>query len=194
VRVYRSEICFEGDTTVTLKTPSKEDLSELLAFLSKVPESELLIHKDDVLMRDVIESWFEKSDFDQGFKLIALMGEEIVAMGTLHQEGFYLHQASEITLVVDPRWRGKGLGFHIFKVLLTEALKRRLEKIIVRYTPDNENFKRILGHFGFRPEAVFRSHVKDKDTGERKDLVIASYNLGNWLKRFELYNLIYGEQ
>ena len=80
----------------------------------------------------------------------------------------------------------------MFKMLLAEGLNQNFEKVVVRFTNDNKSFIRILDHFGFKPEAVLTCYIKDEQTEIKKDLVIASYNLKDWARRFEFYNIIYG--
>src|SRR3990172_38368 len=111
-----------------------------------------------------------------------------------HKEGIYWRSSTEIKLIVDPEHRGKGLGLQMFKILLAEGLNHNFEKVVVRFTNDNKSFVRILDHFGFKPEAVLTCYIKDEQAEIRKDLVIASYNLKDWARRFEFYSLIYSEK
>jgi RimJ/RimL family protein N-acetyltransferase len=126
------------------------------------------------------------------FKLVTLRGNEIIATGTLHKEGLFWLNAAEIKLVVDPRNRGKGIGSKLFNHLLFQVFQMRMRKVIVRFTPDNISFIRIIGHYGFKPETVLRCYIIDENTNEKKDLIIASFNLEEWANRFEFYNIILG--
>jgi len=56
------------------------------------------------------------------------------------------------------------------------------------------SFIKILGHYGFEPETVLNYYVTDEITKEQKDLVIASYDLQTWERRFEFYTSIYGHK
>lgn len=189
--MYSEELILKDATRVILRPFENEDLEGLLRFFSKVPRSDLLIYKDDVREWESVESWFTSSIYKKVFQLVALKESEIVAKGTLHKEGLYWRYAAEIKLIVDPDYRGRGLGSQMFKTLLAEGLKHSFEKIIVRFTRDNKSFTRMLDHFGFKPEAVLNCYVKSEETGEHKDLVIASYNLEDWKGRFEFYSSVY---
>ena len=118
--------------------------------------------------------------------------DKIVAKGSLHSEGLYWSHAAELKLIVDPNYRRKGLGSQLFNILLYEGLKRHFEKIIVRYISDNISFTKILNRYGFKPETVLSCYVKDELSSITKDLVIASYDIKNWERRFEFYSSIYG--
>jgi RimJ/RimL family protein N-acetyltransferase len=187
--MYSKELLLKDATRVILRPLENEDLENLSKFFYKIPRSDLLIYKDDVRKWDTIESWFTSSIYNKVFQLIALRDSEIIAKGTLHKEGLYWQHAAEIKLIVDPDYRGRGLGSQMFKALLAEGLRHSFEKIIVRFTPDNKSFTRMLDHFRFKPEAVLNCYVECEETGEHKDLVIASYNLEDWKGRFEFYNL-----
>jgi hypothetical protein len=50
---------------------------------------------------------------------------------------------------------------------------------------------RILEHYGFKPETALRCYIDDEEGKGLKDLIIASYNLGDWEGRFEFYNTVY---
>lgn len=187
--MYPKELILKDSTKVILRPLEKLDLENLSKFFSKIPRSDLLIYKDDVRKQETIESWFTSSMYNKILQLVAIKSGEIIAKGTLHKEGLYWQHAVEIKLIVDPDYRGNGLGSQMFKALLAEGLKHGFEKIIVRFTPDSKGFIRILDNLGFRPEAVFNCYVKCEESGEHKDLVIASYNLEDWKRRFEFYNL-----
>jgi RimJ/RimL family protein N-acetyltransferase len=187
---YPKELILKDATRVIIRPAEREDLEYLFKFFSKIPRSDLLIYRDDVGKWETIESWFTSPQYRKVLQLIALKESEIVAKGTLHHEGLYWRRAAEIKLIVDPDYRGKGLGSQMFKVLLAEGLLHKFEKIIVRFTTDNKSFIRILDQFGFKPEAVLRCYIKSEESREYKDLVVASYNLEDWERRFELYNSI----
>ena len=189
--MYSKELLLKDATRVILRPFENEDLENLFKFFSKIPRTDLLIYKDDVRKWDAIESWFTSSIYNKVFQLIALRESEIIAKGTLHKEGLYWQHAAEIKLIVAPDYRGRGLGSQMFKILLAEGLRHSFAKIIVRFTPDNKSVTRMLDHFRFKPEAVLNCYVECEETGEHKDLVIASYNLEDWKGRFEFYNFIY---
>ncbi len=190
--IYPRELILKDKTRIILRPLEEDDIEGLFNFFSKIPMSDLIIFKDDVGKLETVESWFTSSKYNKVFQLIALRGKEIIGKGTLHKEGLYWRSSTEIKLIVEPEHRGKGLGLQMFKMLLAEGLNHNFEKVVVRFTNDNKSFIRILDHFGFKPEAVLTCYIKDEQTEIKKDLVIASYNLKDWARRFEFYNIIYG--
>jgi L-amino acid N-acyltransferase YncA len=189
---YPKELELIDKTRVTIRPVEPVDVEGLYKFFSKITRLDLLVYKDDVTKWENVEDWFAASNYGKAFQLVALSKDKIVAKGSLHSEGLYWSHAAELKLIVDPNYRRKGLGSQLFNILLYEGLKRHFEKIIVRYISDNISFTKILNRYGFKPETVLSCYVKDELSSITKDLVIASYDLENWERRFEFYSSIYG--
>jgi RimJ/RimL family protein N-acetyltransferase len=192
MEIYPKRIILRDDSEVVIRPTENTDGESLFEFFSNIPNSDLLIYKDDLPELENMGNWFMSDMYGKVFKLVTLRGNEIIATGTLHKEGLFWLNAAEIKLVVDPRNRGKGIGSKLFNHLLFEVFQMRMRKVIVRFTPDNISFIRIIGHYGFKPETVLRCYIIDENTNEKKDLIIASFNLEEWANRFEFYNIILG--
>ena len=190
---YPRELKLKDGSVITARPIEPADKEALYKFFQKMPRSDLLIFKDGMSSRESIENWFTDPNFKKVFQLISLKKQEIIAKGTLHEEGLYWSDAAEIKLLVSPDYRGKGLGSQMFHILLNEGLEKHFRKIVVRYMMDNLSFGKILKHYGFEPETLLSSYIEDESSGIKKDLIIASYNLENWERRFEFYSFIYSK-
>ena len=188
---YPKELILKDRTKVIVMNSEPEKKDAIYQFFSRIPKSDLLIYKDDVTKWESLEDWFDSSNYRKVFQLVGLIKDRVVAKGTLHSEGLFWTHAAELKLIVDPEYREKGLGSQLFHILLYEGLRHRFQKVIVRYIPDNISFTKILSHYGFRPETVLSCYVEDELTGITKDLVIASFSIENWERRFEFYSYIY---
>lgn len=193
MEVYPKKIHLKDKTSVLVRPLVEEDLDDVVKFFSKIPRSDLLIYKDDVVNTESIESWFTSSKYNKTLQLVTIHEDKIIAKGTLHKEGLYWTNATELKLIVDPGYRGKGLGTQIFNILLYEVIERRFQKVLVRYTPDNNIFLKIINRYGFKPESVLRYYLEE-ESKVRKDLIVASYNLEDWSRRFEYYGSIFSKK
>ncbi|MCK5391628.1 MAG: N-acetyltransferase [Deltaproteobacteria bacterium] len=191
MKEYPKKLSLMDETEVITRPIEPVDIEALYKFFSRIPKSDLLIYKGDVTKWENVENWFAGSNYGKVFQLVALSKNKVVAKGSLHSEGLFWSHAAELKLIVDPDYRGKGLGSQLFNILLYEGLKHNFEKIIVRYISDNISITKILDHYGFKPETVLSCYVKDKLSGITKDLIIASFSLENWERRFEFYSFIY---
>jgi RimJ/RimL family protein N-acetyltransferase len=191
MKVYPKEFLLKDKSSVIIRPLLEGDGDLVQKFFSTIPREDLIIFKDDVTNWESLKLVREPELRESG-QARDFCKERVIAKGTLHAQGLYWPHAAEVKLVVHPEYRGNGLGSQMFNLLLYEGLKHQFQKIIVRYIPDNISFMKILGHYGFEPETVLNYYVLDEATNEQKDLVIASYDLQNWERRFEFYTYVYG--
>jgi RimJ/RimL family protein N-acetyltransferase len=173
-----------------LVRPRCRDDSELIdSFFFSIPEEDLLIFKEDVTKNEPVKSWFISDTYKKDFQLVALNKNEIISKGTIHKEGVYWQNAAELKLIVKPQYRGQGIGSIMFNALLSEIFNMKINKVIVRFSSDNNSFIKILNNYGFKAETTLKSYIKIPDKNINKDMIIASYNLNDWVRRFEFYSM-----
>lgn len=187
---YPLELYLIDETKLLVRPIKHNEIGSLNNFYSKIPKYDLVIYRDSDAKVDSEENMISGSENPNFVQLGAFNNNEIVAKGTLHSEGKYLSNAAEIKLIVDPVYRHKGLGSQIFNLLLFEGLKLGHKKIIVRYSLKNHHITKILNNYGFKPETELNFFLDDKEVDQKADLIIASFDLENWQRRFEFYHAI----
>jgi GNAT superfamily N-acetyltransferase len=157
------------------------DVEALLEFFRRVPEEERFFLKDDVTSPLVIESWAKHLDYDRALPLLGIVNGKVVADAVLirHRGGYRRHVA-EIRVVIDPDYRGKGLGVTVMKELVEIAWDAELEQVEFELVKDvqDEAIKasEFLGAFtaGTITDAVRDCH------GALHDVMVLRLPLGKW--------------
>ena len=155
------------------------DGEALLAFFRQIPEEERFFLKDEVTSPRVIESWTGHLDYDRALPLLAATNGRVVADAVLirHRAGCKRH-LGEIRVVIDPEFRGRGLGVAIMRELVEIAWDAELEQAEFEMVKDvqDEAIKaaEALGAFtaGTITDAVRDSH------GGLHDVVVLRLPLG----------------
>lgn len=174
---------------LVLRPRYREDSELIENFFQTIPQEDLLIFKDDVSVNEPAKNWFVSDTYKKDFQLVAFNKQELISKGTIHKEGVYWQNAAELKLIVKPEYRGQGIGTIMFNALLAEIFNLNINKVIVRFSTDNRSFIKILNNYGFKAETILKSYINIPDKRIKKDLIIASYNLNDWVRRFEFYNM-----
>ena len=157
---------------------SAGDTADLKIFIASLPEHDLLFLSRDITHPKVIEAWVAAIPEGRVKSLVALENGVIVGCTAivLHELSWSRH-VGELRVLVSPSWRGKGLGRVLIQECFAQALELGLAKLCVQMTVDQR--AAIVGFegIGFRAEALFRNHVKDRD-GKLHDLAVLSHDIG----------------
>jgi len=175
--VYPKKVRLQSGTSVTIRPMVKEDADKLYAFFSRVPREDRLFLRDDVSIRDVIDSWTQELDYRKVLPLVAEVGGNIVGDATLHRRTFgWTSHVGKVRLVIDKDYRGKGLGTVLIEELIDIAKKAGLEQLVAELISDQTGALSAFKRLGFEKEAVFFNYVKDQ-VGEERNLVVMIKNL-----------------
>jgi len=175
--VYPKKVRLQSGTSVTIRPMVKEDADKLYAFFSRVPREDRLFLRDDVSIRDVIDSWTQELDYRKVLPLVAEVGGNIVGDATLHRRTFgWTSHVGKVRLVIDKDYRGKGLGTVLIEELIDIAKKAGLEQLVAELMSNQTGALSAFKRLGFDKEAVFFNYVKDQ-VGEERNLVVMIKNL-----------------
>ena len=175
--VYPKKVRLQSGTSVTIRPMVKEDADKLYAFFSRVPREDRLFLRDDVSIRDVIDSWTQELDYRKVLPLVAEVGGNIVGDATLHRRTFgWTSHVGKVRLVIDRDYRGKGLGTVLIEELIDIAKKAGLEQLVAELMSNQTGALSAFKRLGFEKEAVFFNYVRDQ-MGEERNLVVMIKNL-----------------
>lgn len=127
---YPQEAVLRDGRRVLLRPFAAHDTEELFEFFHRLPVEYKRFAWDNVDNRALIESWGRSIDYSKAFPLLAFDGKRVVADATLHRrEGGPLRLVGRIKWMIDPAFRGVGLGTILVKDLINVARDRGLRHV-----------------------------------------------------------------
>ena len=149
---FPEEAVLRDGRRVLLRPFTQNDTTALYDFFHRLPVNYKRFAWDNVDNRALIESWGRSIDYARVFPLLAVDGTRIVADATLHRrEGGPLRLVGRIKWMIDPEFRGVGLGTILVKELIKVARDRGLRHVNSMLISDLEaDDVKTLEGLGFR--------------------------------------------
>lgn len=148
---YPQEAALRDGRRVLLRPFVGKDVDALYDFFHRMPLEYRRFAWDNVDNRQLIESWGRSVDYGKVFPLVAVDGNRIIADATLHmREGGPLRLVGRVKWMLDPAFRGDGLGTTLVQHLIKIARERGLRHISCLLISDLEaDAVRTLEGLGF---------------------------------------------
>jgi L-amino acid N-acyltransferase YncA len=177
-----------GNRQVTLRHMTPADKQGLLAFARGLPEHDLLFLRRDITQEDAVDDWIRELETGEIATVLAVVGNEIVGYATIHRSMLrWTAHVAELRVMVAESMRGAGLGRVLTQEAFAIALSQGIEKMVAQMTLDQKGAIATFEGLGFRPEALLRDQVKDRQ-GNKHDLLMLSHEVA----RFEAQLAAYG--
>ena len=120
------------------------------------------------LERDLFveEPWSERVLADElvapgRYYLVAMEEEQVVGYGGIADFGTEAHV---MTLGVRADHQRRGLGDRLLSALLTEAGRRRIDRVLLEVATDNDAARRLYARHGFRRVGIRRNYYQATGT------------------------------
>jgi L-amino acid N-acyltransferase YncA len=177
-----------GNQEVTLRHMNAGDAAGILAFARALPEHDLLFLRRDITQEDAVNDWIRELEAGEIVTIVATRGPEIVGYATIHLSTLrWTAHVAELRVMVAESMRGAGLGRMLTQEAFANALSAGVEKMVAQMTLDQKGAIATFEGLGFRPEALLRDQVKDRQ-GNKHDLLVLSHEVA----RFESQRAAYG--
>ena len=175
-RSYPRQINVDGETyEIALMKPA--DMAAVSAFVATLPTHDLLFLNRDITNPKVMAAWMQALRDGRVISLVLRQDGKIVGTTAIVTEELtWSGHVGNLRVLLGDELRGKGLGRVLVQESFALGLERGLKKMCVRMTADQQSAIAAFEGLGFRPEAVLRKHVKDRD-GKLHDLVILSHDV-----------------
>jgi GNAT superfamily N-acetyltransferase len=174
---YPKEIKLKDATKCRLRPLRKDDEKDFHEFFQAVPEAERMFIKHRVTEPDVIRDWCRNIDLGRNLPLLALLDGKIVGDATLHQHlGGWKRHIGRVSVLVLPRYRGRGLARALVTEIVELARALSLEKVEAEFIGEQEAAIKMFALLGFSNLVRLDDYVKDMQA-IRHDYVLMGLEL-----------------
>jgi RimJ/RimL family protein N-acetyltransferase len=140
----------------------KSDEKDLHKLFLDIPEQERMFIKHRVTDIKIIRSWCKEIDFGRNLPLVALIGGKIVGVATLHQQlGGWKRHIGRISVLVHPKFRGRGLATTMVELTTDIARRAGLEKVEAEFIGEQAGAMKMFALLGFCKLVHLDEYVKD---------------------------------
>ena len=136
---YPQEAALRDGRRVMIRPFTGRDTDALYEFFQRLPEETRRFAWDRIDDRGLVESWGRNLDYGKAFPLLAVNGSRVVADATLHRrEGGPLRLVGRIKWLLDPEYRGAGLGTLLVHQFISHARANGLRHLTCMLITDLE--------------------------------------------------------
>ena len=165
------------DNQVTLHLMQSEDRDALLGFARSLPQDDLLFLAVDITRPEALDQWVHNIKPGQIRTVLAEVNGKLIGHGTLNHNALqWTRHLGEIVLLINPDYRGIGLGSLLANELFSIARELGLQKIVARMASEQRGALQVFEGLGFRAEALLADYVIDRE-GRTHDLIVMSYDV-----------------
>ena len=148
---------------IKIRFSTKEDIIGLKKMFNKVVrEKRFLPTLHEITIEDIRNDWFDLRHYD--LILVAEIQGELVGQIQLERlEDDATQHVCEIGIIVDPDYRGKGIGSELLKKAIEKAKQLGFEKICLSTFHTNRIAIALYKKFGFREAGRRKKQFKIAD-------------------------------
>ena len=169
---YPKKLKLRNRKQLTVRPMSEKDGAKVLMFLKKLPLEHRLFLRDDVADEKTVKDWIKNLNYKRVIPMMGEVDRKIVANGTVHFSQLrWMKHVGEIRILVDPKYRGLGIGRAIIHELFGLGISGGMERIMATQMDSEEFLISVLISLGFYEVARIPKHVKDMK-GIKHDLVV----------------------
>ena len=159
---YPKEIKLKDGSKTKFRPLRKDDEKAFHEFFLAVPEGERMFIKHRVTDPKVIRDWCQNIDLGRNFPLLALINGKIVGDATLHQQlGGWKRHIGRVSVLVHPKFRGRGLARALVTEIVALARHLGLEKVEAEFIGGQDAAIKVFAMLGFSNLVSLSDYVKD---------------------------------
>ncbi len=159
---YPKDIKLKDGSKSKFRPLRKDDEKEFHEFFLAIPEAERMFIKHRVTEPQVIREWCQNIDLGRNLPLLAVADGKIVGDATLHQQlGGWKRHIGRVSVLVHPKYRGRGLARALVTEIVSIARHMGLEKVEAEFIGEQEAAIKVFAMLGFSNLMRLEDYVKD---------------------------------
>jgi len=161
---YPKELALKAEFQCELRPLESTDEMAFHEFFLAVPMEERMFIKHRVTEPSVIQDWCQNIDLGRNLPLLAVRDGQILAAATLHQHlGGWKRHIGRVSVLVHPKFRGRGLAKAVVTEIVCIARQLGLEKVEAEFIGGQQTAMKMFGLLGFLPLCRLSDYVKDME-------------------------------
>jgi GNAT superfamily N-acetyltransferase len=159
---YPKTIQIKGGLRCEVRPLEPTDETSFHELFLAVPTHERMFIKHRVTEPEVIHDWCQNIDLGRNLPLLAISEGQIVADATLHQQlGGWKRHIGRVSVLVHPKFRGRGLASALVEEVIAIARHVGLEKVEAEFIGGQEPAMKVFALLGFSQLLRLPDYVKD---------------------------------
>jgi len=174
---------------ITLRLFDRSYIEPFINFTQALSEHDLLFLRTDITNPAVVADWLDNIDAGRIVTIIAEREGRVYGYASLHMSNApWSRHVGELRVLITDEMRGKGLGRALTEAIFAQAIDRGIEKMVAQMTIDQKGAIATFEQLGFKPEALLRDHVMDRN-GEKHDLLVFSHDVSTFRSQMDIYGV-----
>lgn len=158
---YPRDVALKG-LSCTLRPLEATDELAFHEFFLAVPHQERMFIKHRVTEPEVIRGWCQNIDLGRNLPMLACTNGQIIGDATLHQQlGGWKRHVGRVSVLIHPKFRGRGLAKALVSEVIGIARQVGLEKVEAEFIGEQEAAMKVFALLGFTTLARLPDYVKD---------------------------------
>ena len=159
---FPKDIKIKDGSKVKLRPLKRTDEKAFHALFQTIPEQERMFIKHRVTEPEVIRDWCQNIDLGRNLPLLASRDGQIIGDVTLHQQlGGWKRHIGRVSVLIHPKFRGRGLAKSMVSEVIGIARQVGLEKVEAEFIGGQEAAIKVFALLGFTTLARLPDYVKD---------------------------------
>ena len=159
---FPKTVKLKDGSKATLHPLRRDDEKEFHQLFLDIPEQERMFIKHRVQDIKVIRDWCRNIDVGRNLPLLGLVDRKIVGVATLHQRlGGWKRHVGRVSVLVHPKFRGRGLATTLVEEILEIARRAGLERVEAAFIAEQEAAMKMFAMLGFNQLVRLDDYVKD---------------------------------